>query len=292
MQQNIIAIDSGNTDLAGAIVYWRLSGDVNGDDLNNALKAAGLSDHVLPLPTPRRALRRTMQEAAYGGLFMRAGREGDGGLYLVKQRNGDDGPEFVVQLEARLSTVGVPSFETRNYEDGNTFPEADETAREMTNRFWHHVFHVSASDISSWLIKQAAECDALSLRDSGGVYFVPRHSLDAWKQRAEALHEQTACKVYMIPSLHSDDAVDAVLQSLIDECTSFTKSLQAELEDENNELGQRALEGRADKAKALLDKLGRYEGLLGKSLDGIREQIVEQQTNAIQAALVAGGDDQ
>jgi hypothetical protein len=186
--------------------------------------------------------------------------------------------------------VGTPKFETRNYEDGNTFGEADEVAGELTTRFWHHVFHVSASDISGWLIKQAGECDALSLRDSGGVYFIPRHALDTWRRRVDCLHEQTNCSVYMVPALDSDDAVNAVLQALIDECDDFTAALQKDIESE--ELGERALEGRAAKAKALLEKLGRYEGLLGTKLDGIREQIVEQQTNAIQAALVAGGEDQ
>lgn len=285
----LIAIKSDNEDIAGAIVYWRLSGDINGDDLNNALSDVGLEQHHVSLPGPRRALRRAMQEFATGEVFLRAGKQGDGGLYLVRQVPGEDGPEFKVWVEARLSTAGVPTFECRDFSD-ITFPEANDIAEQLTSRFWHHVFHLEAADVSSWLIDQARECDALSLRDSGGVYFIPRHKVDAWGLRVDILSTETNCQVYMIPALHSDDAVGAVMQALVDECTTFTKQMQDDIASEC--LGVRALQNKATRAKSLLSKLTRYEDLLGTKLTEVRDQIVEQETNAIQAALSAGGDDE
>lgn len=280
---SIIAIDSNNEHLAGAVVYWRLAGDVNGDDLNNALASNGLQDHTVRLPTPKRAMRRAMQELATGLVFLRAGKNGDGGLYLVKQVPGEDGPEFHVWIEARLGLGEVPEFTVAQHPAlTEPVPWAVDLDA-LTSRFWHHVFHVAATDISTWLITQAVECDALSMRDSGGVYFVPRHALDNWRKRADCLQEETTCKVYLVPALDSDEAVEAVMQALIDECTEFTNTLQTDLEV--GELGERALETRGDRAKELLAKLSRYEALLGMSLDGVRTQLEEQQTNAIQAAL-------
>lgn len=276
---SIIAIDGGNTELAGALVYWRLSGEANGDDFNNGLKSAGLSDHTIKLTSPKAALRRTLQESASGATFLRAGRSGDPALYLVRQSTDDGEPTFDVDCKATLGVGSVPKFETDQH-----------TSAELTKRFWHHVFHLSTNDISSWLIGQAWECDALSLRDSGGVYFIPRHAIDAWKQRAEVVHEQSESKIYMIPAVQSDDAVEAVLAALVDECNTFTQTLQAEMADEDSELGERALNGRAERAGDLLKKLGRYENLLGRKLDDIREQVTEQQTNAINMALLSGGE--
>lgn len=272
----IIAIDSSNEDLAGAIVYWRLTGDVNGDDLNNALTDAGLApEHRLPLPTPRRALRRTLKECAKGSVFMRAGKGKDGGLYLVEQITTDEGPRFDVILDARLTIGGTPKFSN------------EDMSEMLTERFWHHVFHVASTDISSWLIDQARECDALSLRDTGGVYFVPRHAIDEWRKRADALHSASDCTVHLVPAMNSEEALDAVLEALIEECVQFSEQLDADLTD--GELGSRALRSRADQAMSYLDKVARFEKLLGAAaegkLDELRKQIEDQKANAVSAAL-------
>jgi hypothetical protein len=283
-----IAIDSSNDDLVGAITYWRLTGDVNGDDLNNALRGTGLSDEsLLKLTTPRRALRRTLQEHARGNVFMRAGKSG-GGLYLVQQSQGDDGPVFDAMVEARLNLAGIPAFTiSPDYAPGHTDQEDEDIEAKLRERFWHHIWHVAAADISSWLIDQARQCDGVTLRESGGVYFVPRDRLDEWQQRVEALHAETACHVYMVPAMDSQQALDAVVAALIAEATAFSGSLQTDLD--SGDLGERALKSRADQAKAHLEKLARYEQLLGavaaQRLTALRDGIMEQQTNAIAAAL-------
>jgi hypothetical protein len=276
----IIAIDSGNEDLAGAIVYWRLSADTNGDDLNNALTDHGVApEHHVRMPSPRAALHRAVKEFAKGPVFMRAGRKA-GGLYLVEQVTGDEGPEFEVVLEARLNLAGQPQFS--KHED--RYSES-----ELNARYWHHVFHLGTSDISSWLIEQAGLCDALSLRDTGGVYFVPRHSLDAWRARTDALDAVSHCRVHLVPAMNSNEAFDAVLQSLLDECVAFTTQLDDDLTC--GDLGARALRNRSEQAVTFLDKLDRYGKLLGAAAEGkldvLREQIEEQKANAIAAALTA-----
>lgn len=289
----IIAIESGNEALAGAIVYWRLTGDIDASELNNSLEIHGLEEETIPLPTPRSALRRTLKELCGPDRFLRAGRDGTGNLYLVRQVNTPGGPEFIPLLTANLNGVGQPVF-IASYDDAEgvgPFVEDDgpQNCVELEARFWHHVFHVEATDVSSWLIEQARKCDAVPMRQTGGIYFVPRHQIDAWRKRSDALNNATACSVRLVPAVHSDDAVDAVLESLIAECTSFTDALDQDISAGN--LGHRALEGRGAKAGDLLKKLGRYEKLLGVTLDEIREQIEEQQANAVQAALAAMEDD-
>jgi len=280
----IIAIDSKNEDLAGAIVYWRLSGEVNGDFLNTALQASGLDDaDLVNLPTPRRALRRALLDLCGPDTFMRTGKFGDGGFYLVRQLSGEgDGPSFEIGLRATLPTTGVPKFEA-DEEHGAQW----DTAAILKN-YWHHIDHVDTTDVSSWLIKQMSRCDGIAMRDTGGVYFIPRHQIDEWRRRADALHAHTACKVYMVPAMNSEEALDAILQALIDECDSFTNALQEAIVAD--ELGPRALESKSAAAKDMLEKLSRYEELLGsvasKKLAPIREQIEMQQMNAVQTALL------
>lgn len=281
----LIALTSDNTDIAGAIVYWRLSGEVDGALFNEALTAASLEEQHLKLTSPRKALRRSMREHAHNDLFMRAHK---GGLFLVRQEGETASDvDFKVRVKAHLTVSGSIPKLTVYDEDDNEVADSDIKGT-INERFWHHVDHVSSTDISSWLITQAAECDAVSLRDTGGVYFIPRHTLDEWVKRVAVVHQNTSCAVHQIPSLNSEDAVSAVLASIVDECNAFTEQLQADLE--SDEYGARALELRSDRAKKMLDKLGRYEGLLGTKLDDIREQMLEQQANAVSAALAAGAE--
>jgi len=156
--------------------------------------------------------------------------------------------------------------------------------------YWHHVEHVSTVDISAWLIRQAAHCDALSLRDTGGVYFIPRHALDNWRTRADALHGASRCRVLLIPAMNGEEALEAAVQALLDECSAFSAALEQELEADT--LGARALETRGGQAKRLLEKLTRYETLFGKVaqevLSDVRTQIETQQANAVHMALLKG----
>lgn len=279
----IIAIDSSNEDLAGAIVYWRLSGNANGDDLNNALRAAGVhEDALVSLPTPKRAVRRALTEHQGGPLFVRAGRQ-CGGLFLVRQTVTDGTPDFEVCVEARLDTAGNPHFTAE--------PTSPTTATDLNDRFWHHIMHVNTTDISAWLIREARTCDAVSLRETGGVYFIPRHALDGWRRRVEALMANSLSRVYMVPAMNSEEAVDAMLDGLLDEARALTDELTAVLDAD--ELGEAALRNRAKKAQALLDKLDRYERVIGSVLGGkltdVRNEIEEQKANAIAAALTLEG---
>ena len=282
----LIALTSDNQDIAGAIVYWRLSGEVDGSTFNDALTAEGLEEEHIALTSPRKALRRAMKDHAHNDLFLRTHK---GGLFLVRQEGETASDvDFNVKVKAHLTLAGsIPKLTVYDSE-GEPTAEESEIKDTINDRFWHHVDHVTATDISSWLISQAAECDAVSLRDTGGVYFIPRHTLDAWRDRVGVVHSSTSCRVEQIPSLNSEDAVSAVLASIVDECNAFTDQLQADIE--SDDLGERALTGRADKAKRMIDKLGRYEGLLGNKLDDIREQMFEQQANAVSAALAAGAE--
>lgn len=270
-----IALPKENENIAGAIVYWRLSGEVNGTDFKTALIEQGLEDHLLNMPSPHRALRRAMQEYASGSLFIRKHK---GANVLFRQEDNDGTAECQVIAEARLTVGGQPKIAVKRA----ITPDLE---KDLTSRYWHHVFHATTTDISSWLIGQAAACDALSLRESGGIYFVPRHKITEWEARVAAVHTTTDCKIHNIPAMRCEDAIDTIFEALTDECETLTNQVQEDVDSE--ELGERALRTRVGQAKTMLEKLSRYEGLLGGRIDSIREQVEEQQANAVQAALAA-----
>lgn len=279
---SIIAVESSNQDLAGAITYWRGLADAPANAFNETLDEHGLAEHHISMPSVRAAMHRALSDFTGPTRFVRVGRGGDRNVYLVDQEKGDSGkPEFVVHIRAEIGARGLPEFFEVD-DAGEEFVSA--TCSRIDKRFWDYFTNVQPSDISGWLIQQARLCDAVPLRPAGGVYFVPRAQLDLWRRRVDALAKMD-CAVDLIPALKTDEAVNAIMEAFINECTSFTETLTTELTEGN--LGEVALQNRGEAANALLEKLARYEELLGIRLEQMREQITEQQTNAIAAALSA-----
>ncbi len=284
---SFIAIEEENQNLAGVITYFSLTSGVEGDLLNQALSDAGFRESThIGLPTPRKALTRTLEAASGHNIFRRNSRDGSPGSYLVRQEpNEEDGlPNFTVLVRALVNSTGNPEFSPVD-------DEGKGMAEEMRKDFWTHISDVTSTDISSWLIHEAYKLDAIALRDHGGVYFIPRDFVGAWKKLVKVLEEQTVCRVHMIPSMKAEDTLDAIVDSLIDQAERFTEKLEEDLS--NDELGERALEGRGRESQGWLEKVARYEQLLGgvasRKLEKIKEELELQKFNAIQLALSKGG---
>jgi hypothetical protein len=276
VHSNIIATDT-NDHAAGTITYWRLSStdQIQAQDLSDALARKDADDNAPRPPSPKTALRRAVAAQATGG--KRFVRKGVNSILLVEQ----DGDDFEVILTATVNVVGQPEVDA-------TDSVNDLMAATVKQDYWQHLDQLSSTDISSWLIREAVECDAISLRDTGGVYFVPSHKLDRWEQICDALHEVSSCRVHRIPAMSTDDAVESILTALTEECKTFSEEMDAALGD--SDLGARAMRGRADKADKMLAKLTRYEALLGDKMSDIAAQIQEQQANAIMVALTKEGE--
>ena len=267
----IIAVEDADTS-AGAITYWRLSSYIDARGIIDGLARRDIDEHAPSLPSPRTAKRRAMTKFRAGDLFVRSGP--DGSTLLVKQ----DGDEFEVVASATLNAIGQIQVETDN----------DELRTGIENAYVETFNSLDARDVSRWLLNETVECDALSLRDTGGVYFIPAHGIERWNQIAEVLRENSSCRVHTIPAMRTDDAVASILDALTEECDAFSAAMDEALGDED--LGARAMRTRADKADALLAKLTRYESLLGDRMANIADQIEMQRANAIMVALTKEGE--
>lgn len=279
VHNNLIATDS-NDHAAGAITYWRLSStdNIEAQALADRLAAKDVDQNAPRPPSPKTALRRAVMTQATGG--KRFVRKGVDSILLVEQ-NGDD---FDVILSASLNLVNQPVIVG---EQASTEEPLFESAM-ITQEYWKQTELLSSTDVSSWLIREAANCDAISLRDTGGVYFVPKHCLERWETICSVLHEVSSCRVHRIPAMSTDDAVESILTALTEECETFSAEMDAALSD--SDLGARAMRSRADKADKMLAKLQRYEALLGDKMADIAAQIQDQQANAIMVALTKEGE--
>lgn len=276
---NIIAVEDGHK-LAGAIVYWRLSSDIDATRMLNELAKRGIDEGDAPvLPTPVAALARAVRRISVGGAETSFVRKHRGTWYVTFQTDADGEPVFDAAWGVRLDVVGRLEFKGAPSELEQETAKVEYTRALMT---------LDRNDVSSWLLKRVEMCDAVSLRETGGIYFVPAAKLDDFKRYTEALHEASACRVRFIPAMHTDDAIDAIIESLETEAAAMVTDIERDVA--SGELGAYALNNRAARAEALGQKLARYEQSLGLNLDKLRSDLENLRGAAVSAALVASED--
>lgn len=273
---------------AGCVTYWRTSGILDLERLGLGWAAEGLDPDQLPAPPSRQAaLRRAFNDLARHRALVRPleGRRGAWALVLETVR-GDD-LSYDVELRAWLGEEVGDAAAPLVVEPAD-HPEAPA----LRARFERALGEVTAADVGGWLSGLVYANDAVALRDSGGVYFVPRHRMMAWRGAARALAASGASRVLMIPALPNDEVVAAVVDAVTSEAEAECARLEEEvMRDGEDALGKRALASRLERTDAAKEKLARYEALLGTKLDVVRERLLRAR-GAVAAALLSSGGEE
>lgn len=290
---DVMAISDVSRDAAGAIVLWRLSGETNFDALRATFVAQGMDEKLLPaLPSPEVALRRAM-EAQVDKRVLRRALPGKGNGYALVTEQADESDtsaplQYKVTLQVRL--VKSDGHPDGVYLDMAHSGASTQVSDEIHAAFRANMRRLEAYDTAEWLCRMVKHVQAVPLRDTGGVYFVPRQTLPVWRKVVASLRAASATFIAEIPALQSSEAVDAILDSLRREADQFSGSLEAELAEAAQRpdgMGSRAIKTRLGRCEDAAEKLGVYERLLGVKLDEVRVRVEQLQANLAAAALIA-----
>lgn len=261
---------------AGAIVWWRLSGTVLIDELEDAWDDHGLDVKELPQPPIGiAALRRAVLEQQQQRRLVRKLADGSGYALVIEKADGRD-LDYDVHARFTLNPIGVLECE------GNAPEKLKEQVRVS---YAVHQAELSPTDVGTFLVKQVESHDGVRLRDTGGIYFVPSTALDAWRKVTQALKVASGHLLFEVPALRSEDAVEAVLDAIAQEAAQEADTIAREMAEQD--LGERALDNRAERAKAMRAKVQRYEQLLGRELDTLTERLQDLGAQLTVAALKA-----
>ena len=267
---NLLAVTEAVPD-AGAIVWWRLSGDVTLLALAAAWEAAGLPDVALPsLPGDAAALSHAVHSVAERRTLSRP--LADGGRALVREHADGADLDYDVSLRARVSEGGVLTLDPPDHPDAATVRDAFNAARQ----------NLGEGRVGGWLVRLVARVDGIRLRDGGGVYFVPATRVAEWRRMAGALMAaHPAHRVNLVPALRAEDAVAAVLDALSVEADATAVEMLEGVDD----LTARRTEGRVARTEAMLAKVARYEALLGQMAGDVAGRLEALRGSLAAAAL-------
>lgn len=294
-----IAVPSNATDMAGAIVYWRLSGATRRLRLEQTwVEMAGLDPKLLPRQvSPDSALRAAVKMLESQHTLVRPLGPGEGWAVVAERvprspTNEEDAAELRLDVEPAYDPLWLIRLESES--DGTCWPEvrcarsfADldnkRASVEKTVREYYTAVLGEAADISTWLVQLAKLCNAVRLRDTGGIYFVPRDKLPTWKAFAGAVRSATSHVFFEIPALATDEAVRAILDAVMAEAEAEIAAMEIGATD----LGKRGATNRVARAQRAIDKTAEYEALLGVSLETVRDRMMNLQ--ATLAEIILGG---
>ncbi len=290
---------------AGLISYWRLSGVVTLARLKDALVANGVDTKHLPKPPSDEVAfgRAVREQAAKRRLVRPLARHGawaivdetvipavaaDGAVAALPERLRYDtclrvnytgnGPEFRDAAGGVFTADAVPSRPTPLH------VAQAHAAQAITVAYVRHQGELVPEDISAWLVKLANANAAVNLRDTGGIYFVPRPAVSFWRSVVAALESVSAHKVFKIPAMTNSEAVEAITEAVAAEAEKAVATMTAELTGET-QLGAKALKTRAAECTALLAKVAQYEKLLNVQLPKVVATIEGLQASVVMASL-------
>jgi hypothetical protein len=278
--EQLIAIrdEDLNSKACGSIIFWQLSGGTNARDLAEALAANGSTASAPEEPSATVALHRAVERVA---------RELGGEAHQKKRGSWAIVGKGHVEGEHSIGSEMVyPIKITADLAHGQPVTEGDYTGR-IAEAFAAARGVVSPNDFSAWLCRKLDKLGAVALRESGGFYFLPADACGKWEAITKAVKSATKHTIHAVPALRSRDAVDAILSAIASDTRAACEAIANDLP----EVGRRALETRERQTAEILEKIGRYENLLGQKLDDLREATRETRAAVAAAMLALDADD-
>lgn len=135
------------------------------------------------------------------------------------------------------------------------------------------------------LIRIIAELKGTTLRELGGIYWLPPESLPAWKEviaAFESAGEKT--KVYAMETPINELTVRAVKDAIVSEVMDASTRLTEEVTAGN--LGETAIENRKKRALGLHTRVNEYEAILREALTDLHSVIAVAEQAAASAIAI------
>jgi hypothetical protein len=188
----------------GDIVYWTLSeARIDRSTLEKIWSGAQLAPEFLPdPPTAEKALKVAVREAAIGqpDRLIRLGKEDEAEIVfaVVRETRHADG-SVAYQQETRVIL-------DRQAESVSSDDASHDLAGSIAVRFGELRSTHTPDDIRRAMMKILDACAAVTLRDHGGVYWVPAQYAELVRRLQVAIEQIGSSRVYLLPVHASADA--------------------------------------------------------------------------------------
>lgn len=259
----------------GSLLWWSLANNrISHPELESMFEQQGLAHDYLPKAVkPAGAFRRAWRHAASGlasGLMLRRISESADELVvgLVEEHPDATNKDLDYRVLARISFDKAEGRIEADAEHG--------VVEEMRWLYRRHLDH-STDDIRSMLTAFLGDA-GISLRESGGVYFVPARfstTLDALCAVVEAAGGNTTFRLPVLDTADGRSTLrDVANRSLDDELRALEQELAG---FDPDSVRASTLERRVEAFDALRSRVRMFSGVLQFKADGMLDRIANLQ---------------
>jgi hypothetical protein len=268
----------------GDLVWWTLSdAAIDRAALEAKWTTAGLPLDLLPeAPTAEKALKTAVREAALGqpDRLIRLGKETEQEVVfaVVREHRLSDGSVNYTQ-EAKLAM-------DRSSEAISSDQPSHDLVTLIRTAFTRLRATHSPDDIRRTVVRTLHSFAAVSLRDGGGIYWVPKTYAEKTRQLQSAVENIGSSTVYLLPVHDTADATRTLgtvaKGALEDELAGLQQEIQGFLLSPPDRPS--TLVRRFDAFDALRMKAQLYKDILKVQVDDLDKQLSEM-TNAVETLL-------
>lgn len=296
----------------GGVFYWSLGNDSHYEILESGLRAIGLTHLIPERNTLSAALKSALTKFCCSS---KTSITSVGNGYQVTElvqsemnetRYVDHKPAFVVfpppnggshlilkdpntgnqVSEESLKKITDLTFIDKSNKKDMVPPEHATLHAVLCREYSRQLRVVPASKVARVLVGVVRSSLGVSLRDTGGIYWVSNDHLNLWNQVRIVIESASESnKVYALHTIIDESLCSAV-------CDALTNNVMAELTKIEKEIEggfkqERALKARQQRASELRDKVKEYSSILGVAMNALEERVEKTDTLAAFATLAA-----
>jgi hypothetical protein len=273
-------------DHLGDMVWWALAeASLDRPTLEGIWLGAGLPREFLPEPpTAEKALRLAVRGAQVGQAehLIRVAKDGDGELIyaIVREERLGDGV-LAHRQEARVILDRVQGAVTSDAAAHPLVLGIQDAFAKLRNT-------QTADDVRKTIVKTLRSLSAVTLREGGGVYWVPRTFASQVRRLEQAVRQLGASQLYVVPVHHTNDASRTLGVVAKDSLEAELGALKVELEQFKAEPPERTstLERRLEAFGELRTRAQLYKDILQVQVDDLEEHLDAMSSSVHQ--LIAG----
>lgn len=242
--------------MSGAIVLWSTTSTTSLDKLTSGLDGIGLGKFAPSQTSAQTALKFAMTDLYSGP--RKLVRPDRSGFSVVEETQGVLGLQHEVVLTAQFRGGKL-----------EVYPPTEQDR--VASAHAHQLDLVPVAAITACLTGIVRHLGGIALRQTGGIYWIPARSTDAWAQVMSVVQSAGANTLYAITTQVDAESVRAVCDAINSEMAAEVSQMQAELTEG---LSARAGKNRAAQLSTMCDRLRDYEQSLGVTLDTLRGALV------------------
>lgn len=262
----------------GFVTYWSLAGNTLWETL--ATELGKLGQKAPPFRTAEHALKLALRDVFPGTNELIRPVTG-GGYSVVREDRSPTGNTYTTLAVVQIAMLNGHSRRL------NITTDLD-CGQALHDAWTRQSALIDGAAMTPMLTASAMRLNAVRLRETGGIYWLPADAYTAWSNLADCFERAGSNRIYKVRSVADDDTLNAVFSALVAEIRDETDALTMDLLTGGALAetcpGKKAVETRQTRVAGLRQKLTRYAAILGMPLGELERQVNEADAT-ITAAL-------